>query len=140
MEFFRIKKPIPFMRHALVFNAISFVTFLLAVGFLATRHLNLSIEFLGGTVIEAPFKQDADIPKIRGELLKIYPDVTVQNFGAPKNVLIRLPLKIAEGSTQNEMMEKQKNTIIDTLTPLGLDYDREKVINDPSANKLRAEF
>ncbi len=140
MEFFRIKKPIPFMRHALVFNAISFITFLLAVIFLSTKHLNLSIEFLGGTVIEAPFKQEADIGKIRSELLKTFPDVTVQNFGSAKNALIRLPLKVAEGTTQNEMMEKQKNTIIDTLLPLGLDYDREKVKNDPTANKLRAEF
>jgi hypothetical protein len=27
MEFFRIRRDIPFMRHALVFNAISFITF-----------------------------------------------------------------------------------------------------------------
>ncbi len=140
MEFFRIKKSIPFMRHALVFNVISLITFLLAVVFLSTKHLNLSIEFLGGTKIEAAFKQDADIPKIREELLKTFPDVTVQNFGTARNVLIRLPLKIAEGMSQNEMMEKQKNTIIDTLLPLGLDYDREKIKNDPTANKLRADF
>ncbi|MGH8638307.1 MAG: protein translocase subunit SecF, partial [Burkholderiales bacterium] len=37
MEFFRIKRDIPFMRHALVFNVISLVTFLLAVGSLATK-------------------------------------------------------------------------------------------------------
>ena len=65
MEFFRIKKSIPFMRHALTFNIISFVTFLLAVFFLVTKGLHLSIEFTGGTVIEAPFKQAVDLGQIR---------------------------------------------------------------------------
>ena len=140
MEFFRIKKSIPFMRHALVFNVISGITFLLAVFFLATRGLHYSIEFTGGTVIEAPFKQAADLQKIRTELTqKGFLDVTVQNFGSAKDVLIRLPLRTADGK-QNEAMEKQKNTIIDTLIPRGLNYDAELTKTDPKANKLRVEF
>ena len=140
MEFFRIKKSIPFMRHALVFNVISFVTFLLAVAFLVTKGLHYSIEFTGGTVIEAPFKQAADLEKIRTELTqKGFLDVTVQNFGSAKDVLIRLPLRASEGN-QNEAMEKQKNIIISSLIPLGLDYDLELAKTDPKANKLRVEF
>ena len=140
MEFFRIKKPIPFMRHALVFNVISLLTFLLAVFFLATKGLHYSIEFTGGTVIEAPFKQAADLEKIRAELTqKGFLDVTVQNFGSAKDVLIRLPLRISTGN-QNSAMEEQKNTIIQTLIPLGLDYDVELAKTDPKANKLRVEF
>jgi preprotein translocase subunit SecF len=140
MEFFRIKKSIPFMRHALIFNVISFVTFLLAVFFLATKGLHFSIEFTGGTVIEAPFKQAADLTKIRQEIEKRgFQEAFVQNFGSSKDVLIRLPLKVTEGS-QNEAMEKQKQTIIEALLPLGLDYDAEAIKNDPKANKLRVEF
>ena len=140
MEFFRIKKPIPFMRHALVFNVISLLTFLLAVFFLATKGLHYSIEFTGGTVIEAPFKQAADLEKIRAELTqKGFLDVTVQNFGSVKDVLIRLPLRTSTGN-QNSAMEEQKNTIIQTLIPLGLDYDVELAKTDPKANKLRVEF
>jgi preprotein translocase subunit SecF len=52
MEFFRIEKDIPFMRHALVFNVISGVTFVLAVFFLITRGLHLGVEFTGGMVME----------------------------------------------------------------------------------------
>lgn len=37
MEFFRIKKDIPFMRHALIFNIISLITFLAAVFSCGTR-------------------------------------------------------------------------------------------------------
>ena len=61
MEFFRIRRDIPFMRHALIFNVISLVTFLAAVFFLATRGLHFSIEFTGGTVIEAQYARGADV-------------------------------------------------------------------------------
>ena len=65
MEFFRIRRDIPFMRHALVLNAISLVTFLAAVFFLVTRGLHLSIEFTGGTVLEVEYAQAADIDRTR---------------------------------------------------------------------------
>ncbi|HNN45115.1 MAG TPA: protein translocase subunit SecF, partial [Azospira sp.] len=70
MEFFRIRKDIPFMRHALVFNVISLVTFLLAVFFLFSRGLHLSVEFTGGTLIEVSYQQTADLEKVRGALSK----------------------------------------------------------------------
>ncbi|MBW7900835.1 MAG: protein translocase subunit SecF [Rhodocyclaceae bacterium] len=94
MEFFRIKNDIPFMRHALVFNVISVLTFLLAVFFLATRGLHLSVEFTGGTLVEVTYEQTADLEKIRGALRGSgYSDFSVQNFGSSRDVLIRLPLR-----------------------------------------------
>ena len=93
MEFFRIKKDIPFMRHALVFNVISLITFLAAVFFLATRGLHLSIEFTGGTLVEVGYAQSADIEKIRKQLdTDGFVDTQVQNFGSSRDVLIRVPL------------------------------------------------
>ena len=94
MEFFRIKKDIPFMRHALVLNAISFITFALAVFFLATRGLHLSIEFTGGTLIEVSYAQTADINKTRASVEGLgFGEVQVQNFGTSRDVLIRLPVR-----------------------------------------------
>ena len=94
MEFFRIRKDIPFMRHALTFNVISLVTFLLAVFFLFTKGLHLSVEFTGGTLIEVKYEQSADLEKIRGALGKSgFTDYSVQNFGSSQDVMIRLPLK-----------------------------------------------
>jgi preprotein translocase subunit SecF len=94
MEFFRIKRDIPFMRHALVFNAISFLTFAVAVFFLVTRGLHLSIEFTGGSVIETRYAQSADLGKVRGAVEALnYGEVQVQNFGTSRDVLIRLPLR-----------------------------------------------
>ncbi len=94
MEFFRIRRDIPFMRYALVLNLISFLTFAAAVFFIATRGLHLSVEFTGGTVIEVAYPQSADISKVRStvEALKIG-EVQVQNFGTSRDVLIRLPVR-----------------------------------------------
>ena len=101
MEFFRIKKDIPFMRHALKFNVISLVTFLFAVLFLFTKGLHLSVEFTGGTLIESRYEQAADLEKIREALGKAgFSDFTVQNFGSSQDVMIRLPLKGEQSSSQ----------------------------------------
>ncbi len=101
MEFFRIKKDIPFMRHALVFNVISLLTFLLAVFFLFHRGLHLSVEFTGGTLIEVNYTQAAKLEQIREGLEKSgYTDIAVQNFGSSQDVLIRLPLKAETNSTK----------------------------------------
>ncbi|MFZ9615955.1 MAG: protein translocase subunit SecF, partial [Fluviibacter sp.] len=99
MELFRIRKDIPFMRHALVFNIISLLTFLLAVFFLATRGLHFSVEFTGGTLVEVQYKQAADLEAIRGGLAKAnFQDYAVQNFGSSRDVLIRLPLKPSQST------------------------------------------
>ena len=101
MEFFRIRKDIPFMKYALVLNAISFITFALAVFFLLTRGLHLSVEFTGGTVMEVAYTQTADIAKVRDTVSKLgYSDVTVQNFGTSRDVMIRLPVQKDVSSTQ----------------------------------------
>ena len=94
MEFFRIKNDIPFMRHALVFNVISIITFLVAVGSLATKGLNLGVDFTGGTVMEVHYAKAPDVDKIREQMGKLgFADASVQNFGTSLDVLIRLPVK-----------------------------------------------
>jgi preprotein translocase subunit SecF len=94
MEFFRIRRDIPFMRHALVFNIISLLTFLAAVFFLVFNGLNFSIEFTGGTAVEATYAQTADLARLRGVVNALgYGDVQVQNYGTSRDVIIRVPAK-----------------------------------------------
>jgi preprotein translocase subunit SecF len=101
MEFFKIKKDIPFMKNALVFNAISFATFVLAVFFLFSRGLHLSVEFTGGTVMEVSYSQPADVNKVRGIVAGLgFSDVQVQNFGTARDVMIRLPAQKGVSSAQ----------------------------------------
>jgi preprotein translocase subunit SecF len=94
MEFFRIRKDIPFMRHALLLNAFSFITFLAAIFFIWQKGLHLSIEFTGGTVMEITYPQTAPLDSIRDQITKIgYTDSQIQNFGSSRDVMIRLPLQ-----------------------------------------------
>ena len=94
MEFFRIRRDIPFMRHALVLNVASFVMFAAAVFFLATRGLHLSIEFTGGTVLEVEYAQSADLEKTRAAVDTLgFGEVQVQNFGTSHDLLVRLPVR-----------------------------------------------
>lgn len=125
MEFFRIKKDIPFMRHALLFNIISMLTFVLAVFFLATRGLHLSVEFTGGTLIEVSYAEAAQLEPIRRALGNDgYPDAQVQNFGSARDVLIRLPNR--EGLDTNGVSERVMATLAG--------------IDGPKAELRRVEF
>ena len=117
MEFFRIKKSLPFMRHAKIFNAISFATFLLAVFFLFSRGLHLSIEFEGGMVMEVSSANHAEPGLIR-EALKNdgFLDISVITFGSANDVQIRLPLKMVDGAqNQNEAMQTQSDRVMALL-------------------------
>ena len=101
MEFFKIRKDIPFMRHALIFNVISFATFVLAVFFLFSRGLHLSVEFTGGTVMEVGYTQAADVGKVRDTVAGLgYADVQVQTFGSAREVMIRLPAQKGVSTAQ----------------------------------------
>ena len=124
MEFFKIKKDIPFMRHAVIFNAISFITFALAVFFLFSRGLHLSVEFTGGTVMEVGYTQPAEVEKIRTTVAKLgFTDVQVQNFGTSRDVMIRLPAQKGVSTAQ------QSDTVMVALKA-----------QDPSVQLRRTEF
>jgi preprotein translocase subunit SecF len=130
MEFFKIRRTIPFMRHAKVFNIISLITFLAAVVLLATRGLHFSIEFTGGTVMQVSYANPAEPEKIRQSLQAIgLNDISVQNFGTSRDVLIRLPLKKVADGSQNAEREKQAATVISALKA-----------GDASAELKRVEF
>lgn len=110
MEFFRIRKVIPFMRYARMLNIISAVTFALAVLFLVTRGLHLSVEFTGGTLMEVTYAQSAPLDTVRGAIEQMgYKDVVVQNYGSSQEVLIRLPLQQGVTSVQ------QSSQVMDAL-------------------------
>jgi len=105
MEFFKISGDIPFMRHALVLNGISLLTFLAAVFFLFSRGLHLSVEFTGGTLMEVGYSQSADLAAIRSTVDGLgIKDVQVQNFGTAQDVLIRMPAQ--KGGTPGQQSEK----------------------------------
>jgi preprotein translocase subunit SecF len=123
VEFFKIRRTIPFMRHALIFNIISLLTFVLAVFFLATKGLHFSVEFTGGTLIEVNYKQAAEVDKIRAVLEKENLKAEVQNFGSSRDVLIRMPIEKGQSSAD---LSQKVGAILKA--------------QDPSAELRRVEF
>jgi len=105
MEFFKIRLDIPFMRHALVFNVVSLLTFVAAVFFLFSRGLHLSVEFTGGTLMEVSYNHPADVNLVRNQIAGLgFTDVQVQNFGSTRDVLIRMP--VVKGQTSAQQSEQ----------------------------------
>jgi len=101
MEFFRIKNDIPFMRYAVSTSVVSMLTFVAAIVFLAARGLNFGVDFTGGTVMETSYGQSANLPSIRATLERAgFQDVSVQNCGSSRDVLIRLPVRKEMSSAQ----------------------------------------
>lgn len=124
MEFFRIRRDIPFMRNALIFNLISLATFLAAVFFLFSRGLHLSVEFTGGTLMQVSYSQAADLNSVRSTVASLgFNDVQVQNFGTARDVLIRMP------ATKGVTSAQQSDKVMASLKAA-----------DPSANLRRTEF
>src|SRR5512142_144354 len=124
MEFFRISRDIPFMRHALVFNVISIITFVAAVVFLAIYGLNLGVDFRGGTVIEVNYGHAVDFARVRGAVDELnLGEFSVQSFGASDTALVRLPLK--EGLSSAQLSERVMGAL---------------KADDPTASQRRVEF
>ena len=124
MEFFKIRRDIPFMRNALVFNLISLATFLAAVFFLFSRGLHLSVEFTGGTLMQVSYSQAADLNSVRGTVASLgYSDVQVQNFGTARDVMIRMP------ATKGVSSAQQSDKVMASLKAA-----------DPTASLQRTEF
>jgi preprotein translocase subunit SecF len=124
MEFFRISRDIPFMRHALAFNVISLVTFIAAVIFLAVNGLNLGVDFRGGTVIEVTYGHPVDFTRVRSAIDKLnLGEFAAQSFGSSDTALIRLPLK--EGVSSAQLSERVMGAL---------------KADDPAATQRRVEF
>ncbi len=140
MEFFRIKRDIPFMRHALVLNLVSLVTFLAAVFFLFSRGLHLSVEFTGGTLLEVTYAQPANLDTVRATVAKLgFNDVQVQNFGTARDVLIRLPAQKGVSSAQQSNQVMASLQAVDaTATMRRTEFVGPQVGDELAADGLKA--
>ncbi len=115
IRFFDVDRVIPFMRYGKITTAISLATFFFAIWALWAKGLNLGVDFTGGTVMEVAYSQPAQLDKIRASLeatgLK---EISVQNFGTSKDVLIRLPVSQSANAAQ---ISEQVMTTLKAQTP-----------------------
>jgi preprotein translocase subunit SecF len=148
MEFFKIKRDIPFMRNALIFNAISALTFVAAVFFLVTKHLKFSVEFTGGTVMELHYQHPADQEKIRAGLSKLgYEQPEVTSFGTANDILLRLPVRkgATDVATSNTVFsalctgESGTSKQIQQTTAKGENITRTSCVNAAGAEVMNVQ-
>lgn len=102
IELFHLKRDIPFMRWARSTIFLSLAIILASVVLMATKGLNLGVDFTGGTVMEVGYQgKAADIRSIRDALAQGgHADAQVQNFGTASDVLVRLPVRQGVSSAQ----------------------------------------
>ena len=136
MELFKIRRTIPFMRFSKIFNAISLVSFLVAVAFLIIKGLSFSIEFTGGTVMEVSYPQAAPVEQIRETIKKdIGLEAAVQNFGTARDVMIRLP--ILEGQNSGDQA-KQVMEVLQKTEP-GVQLTRVEFVGPQVGEELASD-
>ena len=136
MELFKIRRTIPFMRFSKIFNAISLLSFIVAVAFLIMKGLSFSIEFTGGTVMEVQYPQAAPVEQVRDTIKKdLGIEAAVQNFGTARDLMIRLP--ILEGQNSGD----QAKQVIEVLqkTEPGVQLTRVEFVGPQVGEELASD-
>jgi preprotein translocase subunit SecF len=109
---------------------------LLAIVAVGARGLNLGVDFVGGLMIEAKFDHAPSVDKVRGTVDALnVGEVSLQQFGDPKTVSIRLPLPAStdEGAT-NAVVNKVKTAL--TATNPDVSFSRYDTVSGKVSNEL----
>jgi len=89
---FEHTRAINFMRFAPYMTALSIIMTVGAVLLVTFKGLNLGIDFTGGTLLEVKYAQEANLETVRAQLAAGgHAEAIVQNFGTPRDVLVRIP-------------------------------------------------
>jgi len=115
---------IDFMRWHRFGFAFSILLGVVSIALFATIGLNYGIDFKGGTLIEAKTQGPADLAAMRATLDALHiGEASLQNFGDPNEVLIRLPEQPGGDAGQQKAIELARQA----LGP-GIDYRRTEVV------------
>jgi preprotein translocase subunit SecF len=124
-----------FMRFRRISFPVSAILSVLAIAAYFTLGLNFGIDFIGGTLIEVQSKTGpADLARMRSTLNALnLGDIQLQRFGAPTDVLIRIP-------QQPGGEEAQQQAVAKVRTALGaeVDYRRVEVVGPRISSELLA--
>lgn len=91
MEFFGKATSFPFMGTRRIWYTLSIALMIASIALFFVRGLNLTVEFTGGTNVEATFPGNADVEKVRTALEGVgFHEPIVQTFGSARDISARL--------------------------------------------------
>jgi preprotein translocase SecF subunit len=124
---------IDFMRWHVFGLAFSVALTLVTIGLFVTKGLNYGIDFIGGTLIEARVSPGpADLASMRGKIDALHlGEPSLQTFGSPNDVLIRLPQQPGGDSAQQKAIQAVRDALGE-----GIDYRRVEVVGPSVGSEL----
>ncbi|MBL8244640.1 MAG: protein translocase subunit SecF [Rhodanobacteraceae bacterium] len=121
MEFFNPNANIQFMAWRKITVGISAFLILASIVLLATRGLDLALDFTGGTLVEAEFEQPVEIEAVRAALDKGgFQNFTVQSIGGAREAAMRLPPMDKGESVGVERQREVAEAVANALNAAGL--------------------
>lgn len=107
---------IDFVKNRFYTFAISIVATAICIASLLFRGVNYGVDFRGGLSIEVRTEKEADIADLREKLGKAnLGEVSLQQFGSDRDVLIRVPNTSHETREMSEIVNEVKATIGDNV-------------------------
>ncbi len=104
---------------------------------MGTKGFNFGIDFTGGTLIEAQVPAERDLSQIRASLNKLdLGDVSLQEFGGPRDLLIRLPQKTDDEGAQQANINKVREAL-DSMFPGQIEYRRTEYVGPQVGSELK---
>lgn len=98
---------IGFVRMRYIAFALTLLLTLGSIGLLVTRGLNLGVDFVGGLTMEVEFKAPPALDGLRVKVDSLGVGTSaLQEFGSPKNILIRLPLPEGDQAAVQKVVAK----------------------------------
>lgn len=133
MQLIKSNLKIDFLSKRNIAWIVSAVLIVISIASMATRGLNLGIDFTGGTLVEVGYPEAVDLNPIRDALeANQFGDAIVQHFGTAKDVLIRLPADDSKDAAQ------LSNEVLEALQPTGIpDMRRVEFVGPQVGEELR---
>jgi preprotein translocase subunit SecF len=132
IQFIPADTHIRFMALRYVFLALSLVVVLSAIGLMGFKGLNYGIDFKGGLLFDVKTTGPADIGGLRQALSALdLGEVSIQEFGSPDNVLIRMQRPEGDDAAQQEAIAKVRETL-----GIGVEYRRIELVGPQVSAEL----
>ena len=103
---------IPFLSYRYWAMGISIALLIASIALVATRGLNLGVDFVGGQMFRVSFSQPANVDDLRGRIGKLnLGDAAIQQFGSPTQVSIRMQLPAGGEGAANAAAGKVRSAV-----------------------------